>query len=1794
MIGLDGIALVNVVANPDEAAITGKKLLQTKITHNVGSTWKSLSYPKLDLLGMEYDCFDASCTLHIHGYTERTDSRATYSSPSVVGLLMAVGNVGQSLAPYTESDTFLSRDAGFTWQEVHKDAHLWEFKDSGSLLIMANDEKPVDHLLYSKDEDLNWNEYQFTKDKVLVTSIVTVPTDTSRRFILMGPTPRQILILMREASRLWIASAKIARKVGQWQTAYSAMLQAQQGASDIAFVESAKLVKARGEAHNFGQTVITMSVDPPQVVNSSIFAGYQNVVVMDSRFTEINFYLPDPSDIDLPPLPPSKHSSTFFTGQDKYLQKLKEHFTSQVQGQRKFFLLHGLDGIGKTQICLKFIEENPDLFSDIFWIDASSEKTVDFALTQISSTYSTSPNGRPSARSALDWICQRPNFLMVYDGADGHYSVVENFLPPGNAGNITITSRNIGLKRIALSKNSMEICSMEDEDAISLLLKSAMLDDTDDDICILAQQLVSQLDGIPLAIDQAGAYMHCCVCSIDDYLELYTRYRNELMSNTPGFEGASDYGKSTYRTWDISIKKMEDMAAKDYSQESIGAQSAIKLLRIFGFLDHANISQELFKNAAENYIKLRHVQYLSSSLSLLDDETVFMGKHGEWDKLKFLHGIQLLHSFSFIRSQDHLYSKHLLVNSWSRNCIPKAEVTDHYYKARALLSCSIAFDRNYEFYLSLVPHIRSNVLHGLELNLNSKYYDDEYARFALVFDCAGCWDEAEQLLHVTVHQRKTKLGSDHTDTLTSMANLATIYRNQGRWDEAEKLQMDVMNARKAKIGSDHPDTLTTMANLASTYWNQGKWDEAEKLEMEVMNVRKTKLGSDHPDTLTSMVHLASTYWSQGRQDEAEKLQIVAMNAGKTKLGLKDHPHSLTMMANLASTYLTQGRWDEAEKLQMNVMNASKAKLGSDHPSTLMSMANLASTYVNQGRWDEAEKLQMDVINARKIKLGSDHPDTLNSMTNLAATYREQGRWDEAEQLLHVTVHQRKTKLGLVDHPDTLTSMAHLALTYLAQGRWDEAEKLQMDVMNASKTKLGSDHPSTLLSMANLASTYRNQGRWNVAEKLQMDVLNAFRTKLGLDHPDTLTSAANLASTYWEQGKWDEAEKLQVNVMHAFKAKFGLDHPFTLDSMGSLALTYLDLGRWDEAEKLEIAAMNARKMKFGSDHPDTLMGMGNLASIYMSQGRLDEAEKLHMDIMNARKTKLGLDHPHTLTSMNNLALTYSDQGRWDEAEKLQMDVMNARKTKLGFDHPHTLTSMNNLASTYWNQGRLDKAEKLQMDVMNARKTKLGLDHPDTLVSMDNLALTYSDQGRWDEAEKLQMDVMNAYKTKLGSDHLDTMANLASTYWNQGRWDEAEKLQTDVMNTRKTKLGLDHPDTLISMDNLALTYSDQGRWDEAEKLQMDVMNAYKTKLGSDHLDTLTSMVNLASIYWNQGRWDKAEKLQMDVMNAFKTKLGSDHIDTLSSMAKLALTYSDQGRWDEAEKLQMDVMNARKAKIGSDHPDTLTSMANLASTYWNQGRWDEAKKHQVDVMNARKIQLGSDHPDTLISMVHLASTYRSQGMWGEAEKLQMDVVNARKTKLGLDHPDTLATMANLASTYRNQGRWDDAEKLQKDVMDARKAMPESNYPDTAPISISSLEAISRNEGKLNEATEQLELDVINVEPELVHRPDATLISIPNHPLSNQDLQPVQQDHNPPENMPNSLELLQIQQTAEQEPQAIVISSTYEHFKEVPLLVEQSHLQVVPMPSSSGEQGLEHLAMQPKNKFIKGLKGIWRKLKC
>ncbi|KDN45461.1 Oligoxyloglucan reducing end-specific cellobiohydrolase [Tilletiaria anomala UBC 951] len=188
MFGLNGTALVNIVSNANGASISGVKELQSRITHNDGARWKPIPAPAHDSNGNPYKCIDVSCTLHLHSYTERDDPSSTFSSPSAVGQMIGVGNVGKKLLPYAESDTFFTRDGGFTWSEVRKGAHRWEFGDQGSIIVLVDDEGPTDHFVYTLDEGLSWKTHSFG-DKLRIRSIVTGPFDRRRKFVLLGQQP---------------------------------------------------------------------------------------------------------------------------------------------------------------------------------------------------------------------------------------------------------------------------------------------------------------------------------------------------------------------------------------------------------------------------------------------------------------------------------------------------------------------------------------------------------------------------------------------------------------------------------------------------------------------------------------------------------------------------------------------------------------------------------------------------------------------------------------------------------------------------------------------------------------------------------------------------------------------------------------------------------------------------------------------------------------------------------------------------------------------------------------------------------------------------------------------------------------------------------------------------------------------------------------------------------------------------------------------------------------------------------------------------------------------------------------------------------------------------------------------------------------------------------------------------------------------------------------------------------------------------------------------------------------------
>ena len=611
-----------------------------------------------------------------------------------------------------------------------------------------------------------------------------------------------------------------------------------------------------------------------------------------------------------------------------------------------------------------------------------------------------------SVESVLQWMSGiQEEWLIVFDNADEPpVFVVERFIPPGNRGNILITSRNRSMGSLISFENIIEINEMEEEDAINLLLKASYLEASAKHIEI-AKNIVTELGCMPLAVNQAGAYIEAGRCSIDKYLQQFSLHRQTLMSDAT-FRGASNYDRTVYGTWDLSLKEIKKRASGPSAGDAQAAQAAILILQIWAFYHHSNISKDIFRSAAEesrgHVVDSKVAEKLPLAMSCLNRTLLALDKNGHWDEYIYEQGITILLSFSFYQRDDAsgMLSVHPLVHCWSREQMSKSEQQRMYEMGSIILCCAISQKlSSYDYGLRrlIFSHINAIESYGSQMSLAKKYYDDKWNNYIFVLKEIGDWKHAEQLGVQVLDMRKKLLGAEHPDTLTSMAGLAGIYSSQGKWNEAEQLGVQVLEMRKKLLGAEHPDTLISMGNLASTYLSQGRWNEAEQLEVQVLDMRKKVLGAEHPHIITCMGNLASIYSSQGRWNEAEQLGIQVLDIRKKLLGAK-HPDTLTSMASLARIYADKGNLREAEQLGVQALDMRKKLLGTEHPDTLRSMENLAKIYIDKGNLKEAEQLEVQVLNMRKKLLGADHPDTLRSMEYLAKTYADKDTLKEAEQL----------------------------------------------------------------------------------------------------------------------------------------------------------------------------------------------------------------------------------------------------------------------------------------------------------------------------------------------------------------------------------------------------------------------------------------------------------------------------------------------------------------------------------------------------------------------------------------------------------------------------------------------------------------------------------------------------------------------------------------------------------------------------------------------------------------------------
>lgn len=771
----------------------------------------------------------------------------------------------------------------------------------------------------------------------------------------------------------------------------------------------------------------------------------------------------------------------------------------------------------KSQIAMEYAYEVHDLSpgKSVFWVHGSTKAAFEESYRSLADHLDL-PNRHDPKTDILSLVCswlQRIEpWLMILDNADDIDTFfgdavarpIASYLPKTN-GKILVTSRNLNVaERLTGSyKAIMRIPTMSSAESLRLLqtkLVSAFEEDA-------AMKLVELLDCVPLAVNQAAAYINRRQISISSYIERFEaseKRKTALLNHDGGdirrHEGVSN---SVVVAWQLTFEQI--------LQESAGAANLLSLMSLF----HAkNIPHYLLLGYSEENMESTDGDTAvdTSEATVVDKDEMSSDDESKWSE------------------DDDLEDDLDILLSY---CLVSTSATAEYCEMHSLVQfCT----QRWLLRLGSLARWKS-----LFLALTSTYFPD--GSFATWADCQMFLPHIEGVLEEQPRQE-----ADILNWSLLLTNVSCYMSAIGKFDKAENLSRKASEARKKLLGTDHAATMTSLGNLAVAFADQGRLDEAEMLQLQILETRRANLGEDHNDTLLIMANLAVTYTDQGRWNEAAELEVDVLEARKLKLGVR-HPDTLLSMSNLASTYSRQGRWVEAEKLQKQVLDAYEAELGGDHPDTLAASSSLALTYRNQGQLERAGALQAKVLETRKVQLGDDHPATLKSMANLAVTYSDNGSLAEAEKLaLHVT-DARKRLLG-EDHPDTLGIMAILAAIYCDQLEFVKAEKLGVDVMEAYKAKLGSDHPNTLLSMHNLASMYWDLDQLDKAEELELQVFETRKAKLGAEHPHTLASMHNLAFTVKSQSpdRLEEALDLMRDCVALGRRVLGADHPSTVASI----------------------------------------------------------------------------------------------------------------------------------------------------------------------------------------------------------------------------------------------------------------------------------------------------------------------------------------------------------------------------------------------------------------------------------------------------------------------------------------------------------------------------------------------------------------------------------------------------------------------------------------------------------------------
>jgi hypothetical protein len=509
------------------------------------------------------------------------------------------------------------------------------------------------------------------------------------------------------------------------------------------------------------------------------------------------------------------------SGREDLLADLHTRLTGGDGPGPRTVALCGFGGAGKTSVALAYAHRHLAEVGVAWQLAAEDPTVLAGGFGQLAAQLGARDvaDTRDPVASEHGVLAAFPHaWLLIFDNAPDRASV-EAFLPPAGPGRVLITSQSALWPR----GQALEVPVLDTEVAAEFLV--GRTGDTDRRAAL---QLAGELGGLPLALEQAAAYVQATGDSLTAYLASFVQRRPEMLSRGE----VTGYPQTVATTSTLAFEDLQHAAPR-----------AAGLLRLLAFCAPEAIPLRLLLQPRPGLAGRLGDQVAPVLAPLLEDE------------LTAGDAIAALRRYSLISPPaDGSVSVHRLVQAVTADQMPTELAQAWRQAAAVLIETAIPADttlpETWPVCAALLPHAQAALA------------DDSagLARIANYLGRSGSYAPARDLQQKVIEARERVLGPEHSQTLDARGPLAYWTGLAGDAAAARDLLAALLPVSERVLGPEHPHTLTTRGNLARWTGEAGDATTARDQLAALLLVCERVLGPEHPNTLATRGNLA--YWTR--------------------------------------------------------------------------------------------------------------------------------------------------------------------------------------------------------------------------------------------------------------------------------------------------------------------------------------------------------------------------------------------------------------------------------------------------------------------------------------------------------------------------------------------------------------------------------------------------------------------------------------------------------------------------------------------------------------------------------------------------------------------------------------------------------------------------------------------------------------------------------------------------------------------------------------------------------------------